>query len=723
MDKSSNVLDEQAAAIKEFMYLLSGFDGVNVTINDLLKRLNEHYDADRTCIFEVDGNSDVSISTYEWCKEGLVSVRENPRNATKSTFRKWDEYFKDETGLYVEVNEAFRAESPEAYDILSKSNVQRLVVSPLLYKNSVVGVLSVENPHRNSQHLILLSVIASAIFRGIQYSRAQKQEKALEKQLEDDISAIGGLASEYNQLMVVDLESGQFDAYIGGKKASKEFMDFTGQGTPLFYDGFVTAMQFLCHPEDLEQMLKFSSRDYITECLKDKKRFSTKFRCLDLEHNYIWVNFIVIKFDAINEAPTRISVGYVNTDAEVAAENARQKQLKDALERAEAANIAKTNFLSNMSHDIRTPMNAVLGFARLMEGVVNNPVVVADYLKKIRFSGEYLLAIINNVLDLASIDSGKVQLDEGFMDVLDASNSFDAIIEGELKRKNIKIYPTSDIKHRYVYADSAKLRQIMVNLVSNAVKYTGEGGEIHLEFTELPCDREGYGTYVTTVRDNGIGMSKEFQEKIYDSFTRERNTTDCGISGTGLGMSIVKKLVDLMDGQIEMESELGKGTTFRVINTHKIIDSPEKFLEKRLGQNEDNMDFKGKRILLAEDNELNAEIARTILEDLGLLVDHVEDGVECVNALGKSEMGYYDLILMDIQMPNMDGYKATRVIRNMENRLKANIPIYAMTANAFEEDKKKALEVGMDGHLAKPIDVKLLIKNLTEGFRKPACYV
>lgn len=723
MDKSSNVLDEQAAAIKEFMYLLSGFDGVNVTINDLLKRLNEHYDADRTCIFEVDGNSDVSISTYEWCKEGLVSVRENPRNAAKSTFRKWDEYFKDETGLYVEVNEAFRAESPEVYDILSRSNVQRLVVSPLLYKNSVVGVLSVENPHRNSQHLILLSVIASAIFRGIQYSRAQKQEKALEKQLEDDISAIGGLASEYNQLMVVDLESGQFDAYIGGKKASKEFMDLTGQGTPLFYDGFVTAMQFLCHPEDLEQMLKFSSRDYITECLKDKKRFSTKFRCLDLEHNYIWVNFIVIKFDAINEAPTRISVGYVNTDAEVAAENARQKQLKDALERAEAANIAKTNFLSNMSHDIRTPMNAVLGFARLMEGVVNNPVVVADYLKKIRFSGEYLLAIINNVLDLASIDSGKVQLDEGFMDVLDASNSFDAIIEGELKRKNIKIYPTSDIKHRYVYADSAKLRQIMVNLVSNAVKYTGEGGEIHLEFIELPCDREGYGTYVTTVRDNGIGMSKEFQEKIYDSFTRERNTTDCGISGTGLGMSIVKKLVDLMGGQIEMESELGKGTTFRVINTHKIIDSPEKFLEKRLGQNEDNMDFKGKRILLAEDNELNAEIARTILEDLGLLVDHVEDGVECVNALGKSEMGYYDLILMDIQMPNMDGYKATRVIRNMENRLKANIPIYAMTANAFEEDKKKALEVGMDGHLAKPIDVKLLVKNLTEGFGKPACYV
>lgn len=723
MDVMSSARDSQAAAIKEFMFLLSCYDGVKVTIDDLLQKLCEHYDADRACTFEAEGDSETCVGTYEWCRAGALPVKENPRNTHKGTFKDWDDSFDNENSLYVEVDESFRAKNPEVYGILSLAKVERLVVAPLLYMKKVVGVLAIENPRRNTDHLLLPAIIASAIIRGIQYVRALKEEMVLKKRLEEDVSAIGGLASEYNQLMVVDLETGLFDAYVNGKRASEEFLSFAGQTDPLFYEGFATTMKFLCHPDDLEQMMKFADRSYIEECLKDRKRFSTKFRCLDLERKYIWADFILIKFDAINEAPTRISVGYVNTDAEVAAENARQAQLKDALEKAEAANIAKTNFLNNMSHDIRTPMNAVLGYARLMEKEVNNPLVMADYLKKIRFSGEYLLAIINNVLDLASIDSGKIRLDEGFMDTLDASNSFDAIIEGELKRKKIKISASGDIKHRYVFADSAKLRQIMVNLVSNAVKYTGEGGEIKLDFRELPCDREGYGTYVTTVSDNGIGMSKEFQEKIFDSFSRERNTTACGISGTGLGMSIVKKLVDLMGGTIEMESELGKGTTFRITNVHKFVDSPEEYLKDMTGQNEEHVDFKGKRILLAEDNELNAEIAKAILEDLGFEVDHVEDGVECVDTYTKSVLGHYNLILMDIQMPNMDGYKATRVIRNMENRLKANIPIYAMTANAFEEDRKKAHEAGMDGHLSKPIDVNLLVKCLRTGLSKPANYI
>lgn len=722
MNHSTAIVEGQAAAIKDFLFLLSSYDGSNVTIDDLLKKLCEHYDGDRACTFELKDESDCSVCTFEWCREGVPSAKKNPRNASKLSFWKWDEYFKSETSLYVKVDDSLKQTSPAAYEILLKADVKDLVVSPLLFKEAVVGVLVVENPRCNVQDLLLLSVLASAIYRGIQFVRAREQEAALKKQLQDDIDAIGGLASEYERLLVINLDSGEFDTYLGGKKIPREMMDL-GKGVPLFYEGFTDAMKFLCHPDDLEGMLRFSSRSYIAECLKDKKRFSTRFRCLDLERNYIWVDFILIKFDAVNENPTRISIGYVNTDAEVAAENARQEELRDALERAESANRAKTMFLSNMSHDIRTPMNAVLGFARLMEREMNNPIVLADYLKKILFSGEYLLSIINNVLDLASIDSGKVQLDEGFMDVLDASNSFDAIIEGELKRKHITIIPTRDIKHQYVYADSAKLRQIMVNLVSNAVKYTGTGGEIRIDFREIPCEREGYGTYVTTVSDNGIGMSKEFQSRVFDSFARERNTTDSGIPGTGLGMSIVKKLVDLMGGRIEMESELGKGTTFRIYNQHRFVDSPEKFLKDRVGKNDNQVEFTGKRILLAEDNELNAEIAKTILENLGLVVDHAKDGVACVDMFSKAAPGYYDLILMDIQMPNMDGYMATRVIRNMDNRYKANVPIYAMTANAFEEDKRRALEVGMDGHLAKPIDLSLLVKCLTDGFSKPACFV
>lgn len=721
MDFSSAIMDSQAAAIKDFMFLLSSFDGAEVTIDAVLENLGKHYGADRVCTFEMRDGCTYAVGTYEWCREGTLSVKENPRNAEHGIFKSWDERFKSEIGLFIEVDEKMQAENSKCYEILSSNGVDCLIAAPLLFKGEVFGVLAIENPRINKDHLLLASVVSNSIFRGIQFSRVQKQEAHLKMQLEEDIAAIGGLASEYECMLVVDLDSGEFETFSEGKKMPKEAMDM-GHGNLPFYEGFTYAMKVLCHPDDFERMVRFADRKYLTECLKNKKRFSTRFRCLDLEKNYIWVDAVIIKFDPIDKDPTRISLGYVNTDAEVAAENERQRVLKDALEKAEAANKAKTIFLGNMSHDIRTPLNAILGFARLMENELDDPRILVDYLKKIRMSGEYLLSILNNVLDLACIESGNMRLDEGFMDVLDASNSFDAIIEGELLRKNIKLIPSSNISHQYICADSAKLKQIMVNIVGNAVKFTGEGGEIHLDLSEKPCDREGYGTYVTTVSDNGIGMSKEFQSKIYESFVRERNTTDSGIAGAGLGMSIVKKLVDLMGGKIEMESELGKGTTFRITNVHKLMEVPENYGSKE-NQSEERVDFKGKRVLLAEDNELNAEIAIAILEDLGLLVEHVEDGVACVDAMSKAPVGYYNMILMDIQMPNMDGYKATRAIRNMDNRLKANIAIYAMTANAFEEDKSKARESGMDGHLSKPIDMGLLVKGLTEGFRKPVCYV
>ncbi len=715
--------DVQTAAIKDFLFLISEYDGVSVTIDVLLERLCEYYDADRVCTFEQKEGDDCAISTFEWGKDGLPRVMDNQRNAKKATFRFWDERFKSEIGIYIEVNEEMKQSDPMTYEVLSKSKVRCLMAAPLLQKGNVMGVLVVENLRKNKDHLLLLSILSSAIFCNILYSRLQAQERKMKKQLEDDVGAIGGLASEYSRLLVVDLETQEFDAYVDGKRVPRGVMNFSSKENPLFFEGFVDAMKYLCHPDDLEEMLKLASREAISECLKDKKRFSTRFRCRNVDKSYFWVDLIMIKFDSVDQPPTRISLGYVNSDAIVTAENARQKELKDALERAEKANNAKTEFLSNMSHDIRTPMNAILGFARLMEKQVDNSVIVADYLKKILLSGEYLLTIINNILDLASIDSGKVRLDEGFMDVFGASNSLDAIVEGELKRKKISIIPTADIKHRYVFADSARLRQIMVNLVGNAVKYTQEGGHIHLDFSEIPCDREGYATYITTVSDDGIGMSKDFQEKIFDSFTRERNTTESGISGTGLGMAIVKRLVDLMGGKIEMESELGKGTTFRITNTHKIVDSPEIYLKKNKDQVNGMIDFAGRRVLLAEDNELNAEIAKNILEDMGLEVEHVSDGVACIDTLSKKESNYYDLVLMDVQMPNMDGYMATKVIRNMDNRLKANVPIIAMTANAFEEDRLRAIEAGMDGHLAKPIDVKQLILCLIDGFRKSHCLV
>ncbi len=379
---------------------------------------------------------------------------------------------------------------------------------------------------------------------------------------------------------------------------------------------------------------------------------------------------------------------------------------------AEAASQAKSIFLFNMSHDIRTPMNAVLGFANLMEKELDDPERLRDHLSKIRLSGEYLLGLINNVLEVARIDSGKETLDENFVDVLD--ERYSGMFESDITAKNLSFVKEFDVEHRYVFADAQKIREVMLNLLSNAIKYTPNGGMIGLRLAEKPCSKEGYAIYEASVFDNGIGMTKEFQEQIFESFTRERNTTESKVLGTGLGMSIVKKLVDLMDGTINIESAPGKGSTFTVTVELRIAEHPEQYLVSRDEAQQQEIDLSGRRILLAEDNELNAEIAIALLGDSGATTDWAHDGVECVNMLIEADAGYYDLILMDIQMPHLNGYDATRKIRQLEDSAKASIPILAMTANAFEEDKKDALDAGMNGHLAKPIDIQVMIKTLRE---------
>lgn len=392
----------------------------------------------------------------------------------------------------------------------------------------------------------------------------------------------------------------------------------------------------------------------------------------------------------------------------------RTKQLK----KEQLQNESKTIFLNNMSHDIRTPMNAILGYAGLMKNKINNPDIVLDYLKKIEESGEYLLSIINNILDMARIESGKVELDLECMDLKAERNHVISLFEEEIARKKILFSFDSTVEHTHVFADEARVTQIFVNLLSNAVKYTPEGGAIRYVVREIPCDKEGYGTYITTVSDTGIGMSKEFQEHIFDLFSRERTTTESKVLGTGLGMSIVKKLVDLMNGSIEIESELGRGSTFKVILNLKIIDTPTDYLINQSAEKDDDLSFEGKRILLAEDNDLNAEIAVAILEEIGFKIERAKDGVECINILMHSEAGYFDFILMDVQMPNLNGYETARKIRGLADKELSKIPVIAMTANAFEEDRQNALNSGMNGHISKPINIKEMIKEIQRILKK-----
>lgn len=393
------------------------------------------------------------------------------------------------------------------------------------------------------------------------------------------------------------------------------------------------------------------------------------------------------------------------------------EKLQIAVEKAEGANRAKTNFLSNMSHDIRTPMNAILGYNRLMRKKLTDPQLI-DYQRKIEQSGSLLLSIINHVLDMSHIESGKIKVDENVEVMETILDEAYGVFASEAAKKEIRMKKTIAVEHRSLICDGTKIREIFVNLISNAVKYTPRGGSVSVTVTELPCERKGFARIQTVVTDTGIGMSKEYLLTIYDSFSRERNTTMGKVAGTGLGMAIVKELVTMMGGAIEVRSELGKGTTFTVTLDHKIAETRHDDRKEIASRKAAAESLAGLHILLAEDNDLNAEIAMTLLEEAGLKVDRAADGIQCVSRIEKEPAGTYDLILMDIQMPNMDGYQAAETIRQMQDKKKAAIPIIAMTANAFEEDKKMALSKGMNAHIAKPIDLTKMLAAMQEVIEK-----
>ncbi len=659
------------------------------------------------------------------------------------------------------------------------------------------------------------------------------EEKETKIKLEQ-MDIVKALSRDYTEITQVDLENNASVAF----KSRGEMIDDDRRKVHPYDQTWAWVIEKYVYPADREAFQEKVSAAALECALKDTDALVIPFRAtLEGEVHHYQVKFVTAGGDR-----RHLILGIRNADAEVRAEEERRKVLQDALAAAEHANRAKTTFLNSMSHDIRTPMNAIIGFTALAATHIDNKKQVADYLGKISVSSEHLLSLINDVLDMSRIESGKVKIEERETHLPDVLHDLRTIIQSNVRAKQLELYiDTVDVVHEDIICDKLRLNQILLNLVSNAVKFTKPGGMISVRVIEKPGAPGGTANYEFRVKDSGIGMSKEFQKHIFEAFTREQTSTVSGIQGTGLGMAITKNIVEMMGGSISVESENGRGSEFTVCLRFRICGSPvlweqiprlaglhalvadddfntcasvtrmltkigmraewttsgkEAVLHAQLAmENGDEFSayiidwimpdmngievvrriramigeskpiiiltaydwteieeearaagvtafcskplfmselreallkpageekavetaepfdetFVGKRILLAEDNELNQEIASTILQEQGFLVDVAGDGTVAVEKMERAPAGHYDLILMDIQMPHMDGYEATCRIRSLEDREKANIPIYAMTANAFDEDRQKALDAGLDGHIVKPIDIAALM--------------
>ena len=548
--------------------------------------------------------------------------------------------------------------------------------------------------------------IANILGRDI--TEAHEQQEIKERELraatakDQLLSGITKLLYSYN--LTVNLRTGRYTLITGtGLDGTVDRMKATDRYEEI-YRAFLDAIE----PDFLRRGMELLSLESYRGKMEKTGHLGTEELPMRFGEKLEWQEINVFAgYDENGEAIINI-LGRDVTEAHDKADTKAQ------LEIANASSAAKSAFLFNMSHDIRTPMNAIIGFAELLEKHLDDEALARSYIRKIQTANGFLLSLINNVLEMARIESGKATLDESCWNAYQFNDSLYAMFDSQMKEKGVEFVRSARVEHAEVICDETKLREIFLNILSNALKYTPAGGRITMTLDEVASDRPGYAVYRTVIEDTGIGMSEEFLPHLFEEFTRERSSTESRVNGTGLGMPIVKRLVDLMQGAIEVESRIGKGTRFTVTIPHRIAGRREDGPDEKKVADFNPERFRGRRILLAEDNELNAEIAITILEEAGFEVEHAEDGVICVDMMEKAEPGYYDLILMDIQMPNMDGYKATQTIRSFSDPRKAGITIIAMTANAFEEDKQNAYRAGMNLHIAKPIIVRELMAALGE---------
>ena len=525
--------------------------------------------------------------------------------------------------------------------------------------------------------------------------REENERKAADAR---DRAVISGLSDDFGCVVYVGLEDNREIHYRFDSMFEKYIPNWSGISN--FRERLDALTETVMHPDDRREFYEATKTENILENLNKDGVYFVNFRTLiNGETTYYQAKFVKDE-----NSEDHVIAGFHNVDEST-------KREMDALDKAEVASRAKSSFLFNMSHDIRTPMNAITGFTRMAKSHLDDREKIEDYLNKIETAGNQLLSLINQVLEMSRIESGKIVLSDQKADILENAAIIRTIYTEQAEAKGLAFtVSTKNILHSRVITDADRVKQITANIIGNALKYTPEGGSVDFSVEEKPCRKPGCGNYVYTVSDTGIGMSPEFLNHIFDEFSRENTSTVSKIQGTGLGMSIVKQLTDLLGGRIEIRSEKGKGTTISVTVPMKWDTEAETANESSSFEN--HVSLNGMKILLVEDNEMNREIAEEILEENGVIVETAEDGDIAVEKVTNALPGQYDLILMDVQMPRMNGYEATKAIRSLADPEKASLPVIAMTANAFEEDRQNALAAGMNDHLAKPIDIAKLMNTL-----------
>ncbi len=552
----------------------------------------------------------------------------------------------------------------------------------------------------------------------LDYSDQKHEEERRERRQQSFIRALG-----VNYLVVCsfDLNTGRGELLRISDDADEELKGiFDG---PLTYEkSLYDYVNIRTLPDDRSMLSDMLARDRVREELEERKRINVMYRSLvDGVMGYRQVTLVRAGSWTDDSDDDRLVVmGLRNVDRETREEIERKEQLEEALQRANRANEAKSLFLSNMSHDIRTPMNAIIGFTTLATNHIDDVERVEDYLDKIQASSTHLLDLINDILDMSRIESGKASVEEKPCDLIEVTEHLGSIVQSEVSEKGLHYdVDLSGLHHPIVMCDELKLKQVLLNILGNAVKFTPSGGSVSFSISEAASDADDKANYTMTIADSGIGMDEAFIKHIFDPFERERTSTLSGTQGTGLGMSIAKRLVDMMGGDIGVTSVKGEGSTFSVMLPLEVLDKDAIAVQEGCVRQELSEQLHGLRILLVDDNLLNREIATTLLEDAGFVVEQAVDGKDAIDRLSNAEPGYYQLVLMDIQMPVMNGYEAAAIVRSMDDPVISHIPILAVTADAFEEDRQKALDCGMNGHIAKPIEIDGLLAAL-EGVLLPA---